>query len=277
VTSLSPALGIVRVDAGQMEQVILNLTVNARDAMPEGGKLTIETSNIELDDDDVATYPGVTRGPYVVLSISDTGMGMDLATQKRIFEPFFTTKEVGKGTGLGLSTVYGIVQQSGGHIRLRSELRNGTCFKVYLARVDAGLDTALPRRPRSIPVKGAGTILLVEDDDAVRHVAARILRDNGYTVLETRRPSEAISVCAESETPIDLLLTDIVMPETSGPKLAERLTALYPNLRVLYMSGYSGVAPVSDGAVAGDAGYIEKPFAASALAEKVRETMRGTP
>ena len=272
-TSLSPALGIVRADAGQMEQIIVNLTVNARDAMPEGGKLTIETSNVELTDDDVASYPGVAPGPYVLLAVSDTGIGMDAATQKRIFEPFFTTKEVGKGTGLGLSTVYGIVQQSGGHIRLQSELQHGTCFSVYLARVDARIETVLPRRPRTIPVKGAGTILLVEDDDAVRHVAARILRDNGYTVLETRRPSEARSVCAESKMHIDLLLTDIVMPETSGPKLAEELASRYPSLRVLYMSGYSGVAPVSN--MAGDAGYIEKPFAASALVEKVRAAMQG--
>ncbi|HMJ56230.1 MAG TPA: response regulator [Polyangiaceae bacterium] len=275
VTSLSPALGIVRADAGQLEQVIVNLTVNARDAMPEGGKLTIETCNVELTAEDVAIYPGVSSGAHVVLSVSDTGTGIDAATQKRIFEPFFTTKEVGKGTGLGLSTVYGIVQQSGGHLRVQSELQHGTCFKVYLPRVDAVTDIAQPRRPRTIPVKGAGTILLVEDDEAVRHVAARILRENGYTVLETRRPSEALSVCAESKTPIDLLLTDIVMPETSGPKLAEELSARYPSLRVLYMSGYSGVAPTSTRSIAADAGYIEKPFAASALAEKVRQAMRG--
>jgi two-component system, cell cycle sensor histidine kinase and response regulator CckA len=274
VTSLSPALGIVRADAGQMEQIIVNLTVNARDAMPEGGRLTIETSNVELTEEDVAGYPGVAKGAYVLLSVNDTGTGMDAATQKRIFEPFFTTKEVGKGTGLGLSTVYGIVQQSGGHIRLQSELHRGTCFKVYLTRLDASIETVQPRRSRTIPVKGAGTILLVEDDDAVRHVAARILRDNGYTVLETRRPSEALTMCAESKSPIDLLLTDIVMPETSGPKLAEQLSSRHPNLRVLYMSGYSGVAPASTRGMLGDASYIEKPFAASALTEKVRETLR---
>jgi two-component system, cell cycle sensor histidine kinase and response regulator CckA len=245
-TSLSPALGIVRADAGQIEQVIVNLTVNARDAMPDGGRLTIETSNVGLTEEDVAAYPGVASGPYVVLSVRDTGMGMDAATQKRIFEPFFTTKEVGKGTGLGLSTVYGIVQQSGGHIRLESELNHGTCFNLYFARIDASIETAQPRRSRTIPVKGAGTILLVEDDEAVRHVAARILRDNGYTVLETRRPSEALRVCAEHHASIDLLLTDIVMPETTGPKLAEELSSRYPNLRVLYMSGYSGVAPKSE-------------------------------
>jgi PAS domain S-box-containing protein len=276
VTSLSPGLGLVRADNGQMEQIILNLTVNARDAMPEGGRLVIATSNVELVDDDVAKYPGVPRGPYVRLSVSDTGIGMDAATQKRIFEPFFTTKEVGKGTGLGLSTVYGIVQQSGGHIRLHSELRHGTRFDVYIARVDASIDTtSSPRRSRTIPVKGSGTILLVEDDDAVRHVSARILRDYGYTVLETRRPSEALAVCAENKGTIDLLLTDIVMPETSGPKLAKELSSRYPNLRVLYMSGYSGIAPISDRTLTGHADYIEKPFAASALAEKVREAMRG--
>jgi two-component system cell cycle sensor histidine kinase/response regulator CckA len=273
VTSLCPALGIVRADAGQMEQVIVNLTVNARDAMPEGGKLIIATANVELTDEDVVTYPGVAKGAYVILSVSDTGTGMDAATQKRIFEPFFTTKEVGKGTGLGLSTVYGIVQQGGGHIRLHSELSRGTCFKVYLARVDATMETAQPRRSRTIPVKGAGTILLVEDDDAVRHVTARILRDSGYTVLETRRPSDALRICAENKSTVDLLLTDIVMPETSGPKLAGELSSRYPTLRVLYMSGYSGVAPVSGRGMVGDASYIEKPFAASALAEKVREVL----
>jgi two-component system, cell cycle sensor histidine kinase and response regulator CckA len=274
-TSLAPALGIVRADAGQMEQVIVNLTVNARDAMPEGGKLTIETSNVELSGEDVATYPGVSSGPYVLLSVTDNGTGMDAPTQKRIFEPFFTTKEVGKGTGLGLSTVYGIVQQSGGHIRLQSDLHRGTCFKIYLARIAASVDAAQPRRSRTLPVKGVGTILLVEDDDAVRNVTARILRDNGYTVLETRRPSEALSICAESGATIDLLLTDIVMPETSGPRLAAELSSRHPKLRVVYMSGYSGVAPVSDRGRLGEANYIEKPFAASALAEKVREAIEG--
>jgi PAS domain S-box-containing protein len=272
-TSLAPALGIVRADAGQMEQVIVNLTVNARDAMPEGGTLTIETSNVELSGEDVATYPGVASGPYVLLTVSDTGTGMDAPTQKRVFEPFFTTKEVGKGTGLGLSTVYGIVQQSGGHIRLHSELHRGTCFEIYLGRVDATADPAQPRRARALPVKGTGTILLVEDDEAVRHVAARILRENGYTVIETRRPSEALAICAESGATIDLLLTDIVMPETSGPRLAAELSSRHPKLRVLYMSGYSGVAPVSDRGSLGDVRYIEKPFAASALAEKVREAL----
>ncbi|HMI85899.1 MAG TPA: response regulator [Polyangiaceae bacterium] len=276
VTALAPALGIVRADAGQIEQVILNLTVNARDAMPEGGKLVIATSNVELTGEDVVTYPGVAAGAYVLLSVSDTGMGMDALTQKRIFEPFFTTKEVGKGTGLGLSTVYGIVRQSGGHIRLHSELQRGTCFMVYLARVDANMVPAAPRRPRTIPVKGAGTILLVEDDEAVRHVTARILRDNGYTVIETRHPSEALHVCAEGQA-IDLLLTDIVMPEKSGPKLAAELSLLQPGLRVLYMSGYSGIAPISGRSVPGEAGYIEKPFAASALAEKVRDAMGAGP
>jgi PAS domain S-box-containing protein len=278
VTSLAPGLGIVRADAGQLEQVILNLTVNARDAMPDGGRLTIETSNVELGEADVVSYPGVRAGFYVVLSVSDHGTGMDAATQKRIFEPFFTTKEVGKGTGLGLSTVYGIVQQSGGHIRLESVVNRGTCFKVYLTRVDGTVETTVPRRPRTIPVKGAGTILLVEDDEAVRQVAARILRENGYTVFETRKPSEALGICADGKRPIDLLLTDIVMPEASGPKLAEELAVLYPGIRVLYMSGYSGVAPTStERSLVGDAGYIEKPFAASALAEKVREALESSP
>jgi two-component system cell cycle sensor histidine kinase/response regulator CckA len=276
-TSLAPNLGIVRADAGQMEQVILNLTVNARDAMPDGGKLTIETSNVELSEADVAAYSGAAPGAYVVLSVRDTGTGIDAATQKRIFEPFFTTKEVGRGTGLGLSTVYGIVQQSGGHIRLVSELNRGTCFKVLLARVDGAIDAAGARRPRTIPVKGAGTILLVEDDEAVRHVAARILRESGYTVFETRRPSEARSICADcadKKLAIDLLLTDIVMPETSGPKLAAELSALYPAMRVVYMSGYAGVAPLTGGETE-SAGYLEKPFAASALAEKVRNALAG--
>jgi CheY-like chemotaxis protein/two-component sensor histidine kinase len=269
--ALAPRLGIVRADAGQIEQILLNLTVNARDAMPEGGKLTIETANVELDQEYATANPNVTAGRYVMLSVSDTGGGMDAGTQKRIFEPFFTTKEVGKGTGLGLSTVYGIVQQSGGHIRLESDVGQGTCFKIYLARVDARVDASAQRRPDAALPAMAGTVLLVEDDEAVRQVTARILRDNGYTVLETRRPSEARAVCKEMGGKIDLLLTDIVMPEISGPKLADELSATHPRMRVLYMSGYAGASwyrPADS-----KAACLEKPFAPATLAEKVREVL----
>jgi CheY-like chemotaxis protein len=274
ITALSPSLGTIKADAGQIEQIILNLTVNARDAMPSGGKVIIETSNVRLDEKYAAAHAGVTPGEYVMLSVSDTGTGMDAATQKRIFEPFFTTKGVGKGTGLGLSTVYGIVQQSGGHIWVYSELRRGTSFKLYFARVDSTASASSPRLTKAAPPNGVGTILLVEDDEAVRHVTARILRDRGYTVLETRRPSEARDICAQRGTSIDLLLTDIIMPETSGPRLAEELSRAYPQLRVLYMSGYAGAALEQAGWLDSDAAYLEKPFTPGSLADKVYAIMQ---
>jgi len=277
IIALAPGLGAIKADAGQIEQIVLNLTVNARDAMPGGGKVVIETSNVWLDEHYADSHAGVTSGPYVMLVVSDTGTGMDAATQKRIFEPFFTTKGIGRGTGLGLSTVYGIVQQSGGHIWVYSELRRGTSFKIYFARAGETAAASSPRLTKAAPANGTGTILLVEDDEAVRHITARILRDRGYTVLETRRPSEARDICAQRGTSIDLLLTDVVMPETSGPRLAEELSQAYPQLRVLYMSGYAGAALEHAGWLDTGAAYLEKPFTPGSLAEKVRAILQPSP
>jgi PAS domain S-box-containing protein len=276
VTDLAALLGSVKADAGQVEQIILNLTVNARDAMPSGGKVIIETRNIALDEEYVTTHTGVKPGEYVMLAVTDTGVGMDAATIKRIFEPFFTTKEVGKGTGLGLSTVYGIVQQSGGHIWVYSEPKRGTSFKTYFPRSDGAAASSGPRPMKGQIANGVGTILLVEDDDAVRVVTARVLRERGYTILEARRPSEARALCKERGSAIDLLLTDIVMPESSGPRLAEELSRSYPEMRVLYMSGYAGAALEHAGWLDDGAAYLEKPFTPGSLADKVKELLEPT-
>ncbi len=271
-TRLDPTLGRVIADSGQVEQVLMNLTVNARDAMPEGGRLFIETSNVVLDEAAVAGRPYAEPGPYVVLTVADTGVGMDDETQRHIFEPFFSTKAVGKGTGLGLSTVYGIVRQSGGHMDVNSRPGEGTSFAVYFPRT---LEEDHPRTSLAPPVlatKANETILVVEDDEGVRVVAARILRAQGYTVLEARRASEARRIWETQSATIDLLLTDVVMPETNGPKLAEELIRLRPDLSVLYMSGYPGAGGLS--LVAGlSASRIEKPFTPASLAAKVREVL----
>ncbi|HKQ71601.1 MAG TPA: response regulator [Polyangiaceae bacterium] len=273
IMELSPTLGCAKIDAGQVEQVILNLAINARDAMPEGGKLIVETSNVKLDDIYAEEHEGGAPGPHVMLAVSDTGTGMDEATRKRIFEPFFTTKEVGKGTGLGLSTVYGIVQQSNGRIEVYSELGLGSSFKVYFPRVDHRAEaSSVPRKVSSAPVRAA-TILLVEDDEAVRRIAARVLRENGHTVFEARRPSEARSISVEHAAAIDLLLTDIVMPEISGPRLVEELSATCPRMQVLYMSGYAGGAVIHSGAIGRGAAFLAKPFTPNALLEKVSESL----
>jgi PAS domain S-box-containing protein len=272
-TAPAAKLGAIRADSGQIEQVILNLTVNARDAMPQGGKLTIETANVTLDADYLDSNSRVKPGDYVMLAVSDTGIGMDAETKKHVFEPFFTTKEPGKGTGLGLATVYGIVQQCNAQIWLYSELEHGTTFKVYFPRVEGiSTPTIAPRRTIS-PAAATATILLVEDDDAVRQVTARMLKNRGYTVIEARGASEARAACAERGDTIDLLLTDIVMPETSGPRLAEELKGTLPRLRVLFMSGYSGAAVARHGAIGEGVAYLEKPFTASSLAAKVSDTL----
>jgi two-component system cell cycle sensor histidine kinase/response regulator CckA len=273
-TKLATGLAHFRADASQVEQVLLNLTVNARDAMPEGGRLHIETKNVTLDEATASKQPGVSAGEYVVLCVRDTGIGMDEQTQKRVFEPFFTTKEVGKGTGLGLSTVYGIVRQSGGHIQIQSQLGHGATFEVFFPRNESG-DAARPSTAPQAPLqKATETVLIVEDDEGVRVVASRILRDQGYTVLEARRASEARRIWEQHASKVDLLLTDVVMPDVNGPRLAEELAKSRPGLRVLYMSGYPG----SGGLVSpqGDAlACIEKPFTPSSLAAKVREMLAG--
>ena len=272
-THLEPDLGRVKADPGQVEQVIMNLAVNARDAIPQGGHLTLETANVDLDEGYARSHATVLPGHYVMLAVNDSGIGMDAEMQAHIFEPFFTTKEKGKGTGLGLATVYGIVKQSGGHIWLYSELGHGTTFKVYLPRVE---ETARPEGAISpgVPLPGGSeTILLVEDEEGVRDLAGRILELKGYKVVTALNPTEAVQVCERHEGPIHLLLTDVVMPTMSGRKLAEHLAFLRPGLEVLYMSGYTDNAIVSHGILEESTPFLQKPFTPDALARKVREVL----
>jgi two-component system cell cycle sensor histidine kinase/response regulator CckA len=274
VAVLDLELGTVKADPGQLQQVIMNLIVNARDAMPQGGKLTIETANVDLGGDYAAQHIEVIPGAYCMLAISDNGCGMDEETRSHIFEPFFTTKGLGRGTGLGLSTVYGIVKQSGGHISVYSEPGHGTTFKIYLPRVvELAEDEDLQQTPQSLP-HGDETLLLVEDEAAVRELAARVLRDHGYTVLEASDPSRALRAIAEhSPDEVQLLVTDVVMPHMSGRDLAEHLAPLRPDMRVLYVSGYTDRAIVHHGVLDDDTPFLQKPFTAEALVRKVREVL----
>jgi PAS domain S-box-containing protein len=273
LTALDVRLGPVRADPGQIEQVILNLAVNARDAMPKGGKLTLETANVELDSEYVETHPLATSGPHVMLAVSDNGCGMDRHTLSHIFEPFFTTKEPGKGTGLGLATVYGIVKQSGGNIWAYSEPGKGTTFKIYLPRVQEAVTAAAPAEGRTASPRGSETILVVEDDPAVRPLVRGVLLSRGYSVLEASRGDEALSVSESHRGPIKLLVTDIVMPGMNGRDLAEQLLLRHPETRVLYMSGYTNDAIVHHGVLAEGAAFLQKPFTPDALARKVREVL----
>ncbi|MBI3404207.1 MAG: PAS domain S-box protein [Acidobacteria bacterium] len=267
-----PHLGRVLADPGQIEQVIMNLAVNARDAMPGGGKLILETSNVELDEAYVRQHMGSKTGRYVMLSVSDTGSGMDSETISHVFEPFFTTKEIGKGTGLGLSTVYGIVKQSGGYITVYSEIGHGTTFKVYLPRVDAEPQGISRPVPASIP-RGTETVLLVEDETAVRELACELLQISGYTVLEARTPAEALEISENHHGAIDLLLTDVVMPQSSGRDLAERIQLRRAGIKVLYMSGYTDDAIVHHGVLQPGTAFLQKPFRLADLAKKMREVL----
>lgn len=268
-----PELKHIRADPGQIEQVLVNLVVNSRDAMPHGGTLTIETANFEIDHEFASRHLGLAPGKYVVLTVSDDGCGMDEKTKARIFEPFFTTKEKGRGTGLGLSTVYGIVKQSGGNVWVYSEPGDGTVFKVFLPQFQQQSETTTKPSIDLAPPRGSETILVVEDEDVVRGLARQILEQSGYHVLDARGGDEAIRLCRELRGPIDLLLTDVVMPETSGKEVANRLTKLRPAMRVLYMSGYTDDAIVHHGVLDSDVEFIQKPFTPVALAQKVREVL----
>jgi two-component system cell cycle sensor histidine kinase/response regulator CckA len=272
VLRVGASLGWVRVDPSSMDQVIMNLVVNARDAMPTGGKLTIETDNVVLDEAYARAHFGVKPGPHVTLVVKDTGVGMDEATMAHIFEPFFTTKEKGKGTGLGLSTVFGIVQQSGGTIWVQSEIGKGTAFRIFLPRVDAALET-FESYGAPTTLRGTETILLVEDEDQVRNVAREILRGHGYHVIEARHPGEALLISEERLETIHLLLSDVVMPHMSGPQLAKRLAPTRPAMKVLCMSGYSDDSIFRHGVESAEMGYLQKPITPETLTRKVREVL----
>jgi PAS domain S-box-containing protein len=271
-SALAADLGPVRADPGQFEQILLNLVVNARDAMPTGGQLTLETQNVDLDGSYAERHPGVSPGPYVLLAVTDTGCGMNEAVRARVFEPFFTTKaEV--GTGLGLATVFGIVQQSGGHIEVYSEPGRGSTFKVYLPRLPATAAAAAPTGAAAPVPAGTETVLVAEDEERVRALARVALQSYGFTVLEARDSREAVALAQHHNGPIHLLMTDVVMPKVSGRQLAEQLAALRPGLKVLFMSGYTDDAVFRHGVLEAGTAFLQKPFTPTALARKVREVL----
>ncbi len=260
------ASAVVEADLGQLDQILINLAVNARDAMPRGGRFILETSNVRLDEMYASQHASIRPGSYVMLAVSDTGTGMDAATASRIFEPFFTTKEVGKGTGLGLATVYGIVQQSGGHIQVYSELGRGTTFKIYLPNAEQKLGITSQDEDESIaPARAKTTILLVEDDDIMRKMTRKLLEEHGYDVVEAVDGNEAMEWVEGHQEGIDLLLTDVVMRGLSGPELAARLGESHPSVKVVFMSGYTGELIEDHQSLGRGITLLEKPFTRATL------------
>lgn len=276
ITKLGAGLGCTRADAGQLEQVIMNLVVNAKDAMPAGGKITIRTANTELDDSYRREHAYIQPGPYVLLSVSDTGSGMDKETLSRIFEPFFTTKEKGKGTGLGLSTVYGIVKQSGGYVFAQSEPGKGTTFRIYLPRVEDAAEIASTVRTPETTTNGTETVLLVEDEESVRQLVKETLESRGYKVLEAEDGEAALKIALNSQEPIQLMITDVVMPGMSGRELAQQLSKTHPSTKVLFLSGYTEDALAHQGGHEQGGAFLQKPFTLQNLSRKVREVLRTT-
>ena len=272
-TKLDPTLAPVKVDPGQMQQVLMNLAVNARDALPQGGRLTVETGNVTLDEAYARTHPYVRPGAYSMLAVSDTGTGMDEATKARVFEPFFTTKGPGKGTGLGLATVYGIVKQSGGSVEVYSEPGRGATFKMYFPQVRERVSSGKSSHGLRTMPRGSETVLLVEDEGAVRALARHVLQSCGYTVLEASNGKEAVQLAGSYQGPIDLLVSDVVMPYLGGRQLAERLAALRPGLQALFLSGYTDDAVVRHGVLEESFAFLQKPFTTTGLALKVREVL----
>jgi CheY-like chemotaxis protein len=272
--ALAPALPVIEGDNGQLEQVLMNLLVNAQDAMPDGGRLTIETALVELDEHYAAQHDGVTPGSYVMLAMTDTGHGMDQHTRENLFEPFFTTREQHKGTGLGLATVYGIIKQHGGNIWVYSEAGMGATFKVYLPvsdKTDAGEEKQTA--DTTLAFSGKETILLVEDNPQVRKLARTILIRQGYYVLCAENGPEALVLLENADTPPDLLLTDVIMPEMNGKQLFKKLAALYPDLRVVYMSGYTDNVIGRHGIIDNGINFIEKPFSVKTLTTKIHRAL----
>jgi CheY-like chemotaxis protein len=274
-TLVAEDVGTVKADPGQVEQVIMNLVVNARDAMPNGGRLTVETANAELDATYARDHATVRPGRYVMLAVTDTGVGMDAETVAHIFEPFYTTKGSTSGTGLGLATVYGIVKQSGGYIWVYSEPGKGSSFKVYLPRVDELAEAPQAARKQTRARKGTETILLVEDEPAVRELTRMVLAAQGYSVVEAQNAEDAERLSENHGTQIHLLLTDVVMPGVSGRELAKRITARHPKMRVLYMSGYTHNVIAGSGTLETGIAFLQKPFTPAGLVDKVRDVLDG--
>jgi two-component system, cell cycle sensor histidine kinase and response regulator CckA len=271
IAQLAPGAGHTRADAGQLEQVLMNLLVNAKDAMPYGGTLTIQTQGISVDEDHRRTPTFIRPGQYVLLSVTDTGMGMDKETQSRIFEPFFTTKELGKGTGLGLSTVYGIVKQSGGYVMVQSEVGRGSTFQIYLPREEAAAESHTAPAPRTA-AGGSETLLVVEDEESVRELVRDTLAGKGYQVVVAENGESGLAVAAKHQGAIDLVITDVVMPGMGGREMVKQLKQTHPKTKVLFLSGYTEDSIVTEGAADG-AAFLQKPFTLQNLSRKVREVL----